>query len=182
MVSMKSLGIIFLFLLQTVKPDPMPGVPAETGIYCRLGNAWKRLEPAAMADMKAKGVGLFLETDGLTGLDLTIHYQGPQAKVQVREPKPTFFARGVGAANTAMIVQLSVKKDSRTIQTSSLDATLNNKGGFKKEAIRSVSVIVYKDDSFSISPEQSLRPGEYLLVFGPANTGFDFGVARPSAR
>jgi hypothetical protein len=45
-----------------------------------------------------------------------------------------------------------------------------------------VTVTVYKDDSFSVTPEQNLQPGEYLLVFGHANTGFDFGIAKPSNR
>lgn len=168
---------LLLFLLaQGARPAPVPGMPPDPGVYYREGNAWNKLQAAPMADMKTKGVGLFLETDGLSGLDLTIDYQGPQAPVQIQDQQPTFYVRRTGAAADAMIVELERKKDRRTIRTSSSDATVENRGGFKKDSIRNVTVIVYSDDSFSVTPEQVLKPGEYLLVFGHANTGFDFGI------
>jgi hypothetical protein len=135
-----------------------------------------------MANMKTKGVDMFLETYGLTSLDLAIDYDGARSKAQISSPRPSFYCRAAGSAKDALIIQLTTKKDRRTIRTSSGNATTANKGGFKKDAIRNVTVTEYRDGSFSVAPQQDLRPGEYLLVFGPANTGFDFGIPKQSRR
>lgn len=172
------LSILFIFLAQSAKPEPPPGLPAEEGIYIRQAGGWDKLQPASMDEMKPKGVGLFLETDGLTGLDLTMNYPGAHAGLQIATRQPVFYVRGAGPAKDALIVELSQKKDSRTIKTSSLDATVENKGGFRKADIRRVAVTEYSDGSFSVTPVEILKPGEYLLVFGHAITGRDFGIKR----
>jgi hypothetical protein len=171
-------GLLFVLLIQTAKPAPVAGLPAETGIYFRQGDGWQRLQPATMAEMKSKGVGMFLETDGLAGLDLTMNYAGAHAGVQIGSPQPVFYIRGFGSAKDALIVQLTQKKDSRSIRTSSVDITVENKGGFKKDVIRHVAVTEFSDGSFSVTPNQKLKPGEYLLVFGHAITGHDFGITK----
>lgn len=174
---MNCLGLLLFLLLQAAKPLPVPGMPAEPGVYYLQKEAqWTRIESAPMADMKTKGVGLFLETDGLSGLDITVAYEGANAQVQIPASQPTFYVRGAGAAKDAMIIALTRKKDSRTLKTSSLVATVDNKGGFKKDEIRSVTVVVFSDDSFSVTPEEELKPGEYLLVFGYPSVAFDFGI------
>lgn len=176
---MNWLALLLVALLQAVKPAPIAGLPADAGIYYHRDNAqWGKLEPASMADMKAKGLGEFLETEGLSGLDITVAYQGAKAKAQISAPQPTFYVRGVGSPKDAMIIQLTARKDSRTLKTSSVVATADNKGGFKKDAVQNVTVTVYADESFSVTPEARLKPGEYLLVFGYPNNGFDFGIAR----
>jgi len=175
---MNILGLLFVLLMQAAKPDPVAGLPAEAGIYFRQGDGWEKLQPASMAEMKTKGVGLFLETDGLAGLDLTMNYSGAHARVQIGTSQPVFYVRGFGSAKDALIVQLTQKKDSRAIRTSSLDVTVDNKGGFRKDVIRHVSVTEYSDGSFSATPDQRLKAGEYLLVFGHAITGHDFGITK----
>jgi hypothetical protein len=175
------IDLVFLLclMLQTPKAAPIAGMPAASGIYFRQSEAkWVKLESAAMADMKTKGMGLFVATDGLSNLGMTAVYQGARARVQISNPRPVFYVRGVGSPRDAMIVQLTQKKDSRTIQASSSASTVENKGGFKREEIRKVTVTAFSDDSFSVSPIDELKPGEYLLVFGYAGTGFDFGITR----
>lgn len=174
---MNCLSLLLLVLAQGAKPAPVPGMPAAAGVYYRQGDArWIKLESPAMADMKTRGMGLFIQTDGLSNLGMTAVYRGAQAPVRISDARPTFYVRGAGSAKDAMIVQLTRKKDSRTLQTSSSDATVENKGGFKKEEIHKVTVTAYSDESFSVTPEEALKPGEYLIVFGYATAGFDFGI------
>lgn len=173
-------GLVLLFLsMQAAKPAPVPGMPEAAGVYFRQDDAqWIKIEPAAMADMKSKGMGDFLDTAGYTNLDVIVTYQGAQAKLQIAAQRPTFYVRGVGSAKDAMIVHLTRKKDNRTVRTASSAATTENRGGFRKEEIEPVTITIYSDDSFSVAPDQDLKPGEYLLAFSYANAGFDFGVNR----
>jgi hypothetical protein len=176
---MVMVAFLLCFLLQTPRPSPVPGMPAASGVYFRQDESkWLQLEHAAMAEMKTKGMGLFVATDGLSSLGMTTVYQGSKAPVQISSLHPVFYVRSVGSPQDAMIVQLTQKKDTRTIQASTSASTLENKGGFKKEAVRKVAVTVYSDNSFSVTPIEELKPGEYLLVFGYADAGFDFGITR----
>lgn len=180
---MNCLGLLLVLIMQAPKPAPPPGMPVTPGVYFRQGDAqWIKLEPASMADMKSKGMEQFMDTYGYFNLDLTVTYTGAQAAAQIPVPRPVFYVRGVGSSKEAMIVQLTRKKDSRTIRTSSSAATTENKGGFKKQEIQNVTVTVYSDESFSVAPEDDLKPGEYLLVFGYANAGFDFGISRTKGK
>jgi hypothetical protein len=75
-----------------------------------------------------------------------------------------------------MIILVTRKKDSRTLQSSSNAAGVDNKGGFKKRDIQSVTVTIYADNSYAVIPDADLKPGEYLLLLGFAHAGFDFGI------
>jgi hypothetical protein len=121
-------------------------------------------------------MGMYIETDGLTNLELRIVCRGARASLRISNPKPTFYVRGIGPATDMMLVQLTSKKDSRTISTSSSDSTVTNKEGFKRNDIRKLQLTEYTDGSFSATPEQNLKKGEYLLVFGTSTAGFDFGI------
>jgi len=174
---MDCLSLLLFLLVQAAKPAPVPGIPAPAGIYYRQADGkWIKLEPPLMADMKTKGMGLFIETAGLSGLGMTAVYRGAHAPVQISDPRPTFYIRGTGSEKDTMIVQLTQKKDSRTLRTSTSSATVDNKGGFSRGEIRKVTCTVYSDGSFSVQPEEDLKSGEYLLVFGYATAGFDFGI------
>jgi hypothetical protein len=174
---MSYLSLLLFLLMQTAKYPPVAGMPAAAGVYYRQAYAkWIKLEPAPMADMKTKGMGRFIETDGLSNLGMTVVFKGAAASMQISTPQPTFYVRGVGSAKDAIIIQLTRREDSRTIQASSSAASVGNKGGFKKEDIRRVTVIAYSDDSFSATPDEDLKAGEYLLAFAYATAGFDFGI------
>ena len=49
--------------------------------------------------------------------------------------------------------------------------------GFDKKDIYRVVVVLSLDGGFSATPEENLKPGEYLLTFGSENTGYDFGIS-----
>jgi hypothetical protein len=84
--------------------------------------------------------------------------------------------RGAGSPGDAVLIQLKRENDTRVFETSSADAAIDNKRGFRKKDIRKTTVVAYSDSCFSVTPDQALKPGEYLLLFGYANAGFDFGI------
>lgn len=174
----------FLCIFLVTNPAAMgqtnasPGAPpAASGVYYRQGeSAWATLTSAVMADTKTQGMERFLDTYGWSNLNRTIVFRGAGSAIRILDPKPTFYARGIGSVQDVLIVQLAKKKESREIQASSTAASVNNKEGFKKGSICRVTATVLAKDLFSVTPEESLKPGQYLLVFGHADTSFDFGI------
>jgi hypothetical protein len=174
---MNAIYALFLLFAQTAAPAPVPGMPSAPGIYLRQNNGkWVPLTPASISNRKTKGLGTYIETEGLSALESEFICAGAHSATRVAARKPTFYIRGVGSPGDAMLIQFVQKTDSRTLRTSSSDATFSNKGGFRKADIRNLEVTVFSDQSFSVTPQESLKPGEYLLVFGYATAGYDFGV------
>ena len=177
---MAILSLLLVLVAQTEKAALPPGMPTVPGVYCRQGDLpWTKMESAAVSDMKTKGMDSFIRTDGYMNLNMTIIYAGSRAPLQITAPRPAFYVRGLGFAKDAVIAQLSRAKDSRTLQTVSSAGGVDNKLGVKKSELRSSTVTVYADDSFSIVPDEDLKPGEYILLFGNANTGYDFAITTP---
>jgi hypothetical protein len=190
-------SVMIFLLLQSSKPVGIPEKPEASGIYyLQNGAHWIRLQHASIDKMKTKGMDLFVETGGYTNLGMDTIYRGAKAALRLSIAKPTFFVRAAhapeagapeagapeagapeaGATKDAMLVRLSQKKDTRIFHASSADSSVENKGGFKSGATRKVAVTEYPDHSFTLTPEENLSPGEYLLVFGSGTSGFDFGI------
>lgn len=176
---MRYLGI-WIFLLQITQSVPAPDIPDSPGVYYRQENGkWVSLPNATVAKTTTKGLGLFVETGGYTNLETDVVCRGAKAVTRVTGPRPTFFIRKVGSSGDVALIQLTQKKDSRSFHKSSADATVENKVGARKEAIKKTAVKAYAEDFFSIRPEVDLKPGEYLLIIsdvGDAATSFDFGI------
>ncbi len=169
--------IALLLMIQAAEPASIPGMPEAPGVYYRQNNAgFVSIKPAPIKNMETRGLGTFVETGGYTNLGMSIVLNGARAQLRLFEPKPTFFIRGIGSSNDVMLIRLKQKRDTRTFQASSSDASMTNKAGLRKDEIRKMVVTEYSKDSYSVTPEESLKPGEYLLVFGSATTGFDFGI------
>jgi hypothetical protein len=170
-------SVLLLLLLQTSKPGEISDIPTDSGVYYRQNTAqWIRLQPARIDKMKTKGMDLFLASGGDIGLGTNVVYSGAIATLRIPVSKPIFFVRAVGSSKDAILVRMTQKEDTRTLKTSSLNSSIENRGGFQKGNIRKVAVTEYPDHSFLLTPEQSLSSGEYLLVFGSATSGFDFGI------
>ena len=162
---------------QEAKPDAPAGLPERAGVYYPQGpEKWIRLDPAFVDDSKVKGMNAYLQTEGLTGLNMDYVYLGVSAPLQLSERRPTFYVREVGAPQYGQIVQLTQRKENRTVHTASTEVSVGNRGGFKRGEIRPVTITALSDGSFSIVPVSELKPGEYLLALGTAVTGFDFGI------
>jgi len=177
MMGMKFVGLVFVLLVQAAKPAPPADLPAGPGVFCRQdASPWVRLEPAVITDTQSKGMDLFLQTGGFYNPDLTLVYKGPRARLQLSALRPVFFVRGAGSARDAAIVALTRRKDTRTLQTSAAAVTVDNKVGISRKHLRRTALTVYSDDSFTVSPDEDLKPGEYVLLLGLSNAGFDFGI------
>ncbi len=164
---------------QVPKPEPPAGMPQGTGVYYRQSSGkWQKLDPAYVDASKVKGMEAYLDTDGYTALNMNYEYLGVSAPLQLPETQPVFYVRGIGAPQYAQIVQLTAKKDRRTVRTVSTEVSVGNRGGFKRDQIRPVTITALSDGSYSITPVNGLKPGEYLLALGNAVTGFDFGITR----
>jgi hypothetical protein len=158
-------------------PASPPNPPTAAGVYYHQGEAgWTTLARPVMADTKTEGMGRFLDTYGWSNLNRTMVFQGAEAGVRIPDPRPTFYARSLGSAQDVIIVQVAKKKESREIQASSTNASVNNKEGFKRGSIYRVTATVLAKDLYSVTPEVNLKPGEYLLVFGHAETAYEFGI------
>jgi hypothetical protein len=174
---MKCLSYLLLLLLQTATTVPAPDVPAAPGLYYRQSEMrWIRLEPAPKASKNTKGIGTYVDTGGFTGLATSIAIMGAHASTRIENAKPAFFVRGPGFSKDVLLVRLMERKDSRTLSASTADATVGNKEGFKKDDIHKIGITDYANNLFSVTPEDGLKRGEYLLVFGYVATSFDFGV------
>jgi hypothetical protein len=171
-----SFAFLFLLLVQALRPEAPPDLPATAGVYYRQLDAWTSLIPAPLAEIETRGIGNYINTNGLTGLAMSVACPGTRASKRIPDPRPVFYVRDTGSAKEALIVRFDHAKDHRLLQTSPSDATVANKGGFKKNDLHRVSVTVYSNDLFSVTPEANLAPGEYLLSFGSSLSGYDFGV------
>ncbi len=169
---------VLLFLLfQGGLAARAPGIPASPGVYYRQNdNNWIGIPRASVSSTKAKGLDLFVETGGFTKLGTDIACPGARASTRISAPRPTFYVRESDGPKDAMLIRLTQKKTSRTFHTSSADATVENKEGFRKADIRKTIVTEYPEKIASITPEEDLKPGEYLLVLGAEDISFDFGI------
>lgn len=168
--------LTFLFLLLQVgisAQDLKP--PADRGVYMQEGDKWVGI-PKASAESKTKGLGLFIETGGYTNLGTDGILTGTKSATRTKTSRPTFYVRETGNPKNVALIQLVKKGGRRTFHTSSADKTTENKLGFKKTVLRKTAVTEHPDGTYSIIPEQDLKPGEYLLVLGDAETSFDFGI------
>lgn len=162
---------------QEPKPAPPAGIPESAGVYYLQGTGkWIKIDPAFVDDSKVKGMNAYMQTEGLTGLNMNYVYLGVSAPLQLAEKRPTFYVRGVGSPKDAQIVQLTLRKEDRTIRTATTEVSIGNKGGFRRGEIRPVTITALSDGSFSIVPVSALKSGEYLLALGSAVNGFDFGI------
>jgi len=172
-----ALAVCATALPQEPKPAPPPGIPGAAGVYYLQGpGKWVKVDPAFVDDSKAKGMNTFIQTDGLSGLTMSYVYLGVSAPLQIAARRPTFYVRDIGSPGDAQIVQLTPRKENRSVQTASTEVSVGNRGGFKRGEIRPVTIAALSDGSFSIVPVGELKPGEYLLALGTAVTGFDFGI------
>jgi len=169
-------GVWMLLAAQAGEPVSPTPVPEAPGIYYLQQTRWIMLQPALVADANAKGMELFVYTGGYTDLGMNIACQGDRAAIRIRDARPVFHVRNIGAIQDAMLIRMKKKKNSRVLKTSFSNVTVDNKGGFKKGDVFNLSGSEQPGGVVSLSPEKPLPPGEYLLVFGNASKAYDFGI------
>ena len=174
---MKCLYVVLALLLQNATPELIQNLPPAPGAYyLRNDTGWVRLTKAPIADIKSKDLDMFVMTGGYIDFEIQIECSGAAAETRFAFPRPVFFIRGSGSLKDLMLIRLSTKKNKRTCQMVSSDATVENKGGFNQKDIYKMKITQYPNRVFSATPEEDLRPGEYLLFLGNTASSYDFGV------
>jgi hypothetical protein len=154
------------------------------GAYCRISaSEWVKLAPARPKDTKTAGMGRFLENEGLTNLNVLYVYAGPQAALQVQDPTPVFqICISDSSRESALIVELAKKKDGREIEATHDATTSQNKMGYRKSVIHQVTTNPAGPGCYTATPDEPLKPGEYLLTLGTPENTFDFGIKRGAVK
>jgi hypothetical protein len=159
------------------KSPEAPELPAREGVFYQPGNGQRiELRKAQASNSKAGDIDRYLMTAGLEGLGATYTYSGGRAILQVKEKKPTFHVCGSIGNKGAIIVRLTRKQDSRTIQTNSGEASSDNRMGYRRSDLFRVSLNAESNGCFSAKPELELKPGEYMFSMGSSPSAYDFGI------
>lgn len=166
--------------LDSSNPE-LPESPEREGVFYQPGNGqWIELREAQASESKAGDIDRYLMTAGLAGLSATYIYSGAHADFQIKEKRPTFHLCGSNDSKNAIIVQLTRKQDSRTIQTNSGEASSDNRMGYRRPDLFRVSLSAVSSGCFSAKSDLELEPGEYLLSVGSSASAYDFGIAEAS--
>ena len=153
------------------------------GFYYQSSQGWKMLEPISMAGGGLKHVGKMF-VPGLTP-QMVWTFRGAEAPVQIEDKRPTFCIKELPSlASVAgrserdlVIVRFDKKKDRRELQTTNGGNMFTFKAGLSKDRTPDITTKTIADGVFIVTPNEDLKPGEYMLTFGAlGNTGYDFGV------
>jgi hypothetical protein len=153
------------------------------GFYYRTSQGWHELEPISMVGGGAKHVGKML-IPGLTP-QFVWTFRGAEAPVQTSDRRPVFCVKESPAvANVEgrtwrdlIIVRFDKEKDHRELQTTNGGNMFTFKAGLSKDRTPGITVNPISDGTFTVTPNEDLRPGEYMLTFGAlGNSGYDFGI------
>lgn len=165
-----------------------PVVPTDIqslsdGFYYRDSQGWKALEPISMSGGGLKHAGKML-VPGLTP-QMVWTFRGTSAPVQVREMRPTFCIKELPSLSgiagrtgrDVVIVRFDKKADHRELQTTNGGNMFTFKSGLSKDRTPDVTTKEVSDGVFIVTPNEDLKPGEYLLTFSALGvSGYDFGI------
>jgi len=169
--------LVLLLLFQVDTSAFLPVSDKPGGVWLFSDGVWVPLPPAPVAETKTKGLDSYIYTGGYTNLDMDVSFAGSKAVLRISDRKPVFMA--VHQENDdfdPVLIRLEKKKNRRICRTRPSSASAGNKQGFRKQDIIRTVLTVNPDKSFTVRPDQPLKPGEYLLVTGSLAQGRDFGV------
>jgi len=100
-----------------VSTPPAAGPVSEIGVYQKVGDEWKQVDPEVV-NVKSGGVGKTFLTGGLVKPDINAHINGAHSRNQVRTPVEFLIYMAEGVAVTEyQLIQLHEQKDSREFRT-----------------------------------------------------------------
>jgi len=178
--------------------DPM--APHDSGIYImkNTGDGARRLvlmERASAGHEKTTNLWAYVFSYGIAKMSIKAQIPGPRAELRSTEEKPVFYMYfpavgnlGAGDAITSpsqfSLLSLEELKDRRETAVAKMGLGTASEGNDDKRTIR-LSTEKIRPYSYMVTPEVSLKPGEYAFVAasgvgGSASSGsvviFDFGV------
>lgn len=176
------LATAILFVPQNA-PVPQDVQTLADGFYYKAAQGWQKLEPLSMAGGGMKHAGKMF-VPGLTP-QFVWTFRGAEAPVQTVDKRPTFYIKELPMLATIagrterdlLIIRFDKKKDHRELQTTSGGNIFTFKSGISKDRMPDITTKTVADGIFTVTPNQDLKPGEYLITFSAlGNTGYDFGV------
>jgi hypothetical protein len=153
------------------------------GFYYKTSQGWQKLEPLAMSGGGAKHIGKMF-VPGLTP-QFVWTFRDAESPAQIVDKRPTFCVKEYPAlGNTAgrsgrdlLIVRFDKKKDHRELQTTNGGNMFTFKAGISKDRTPEITTKTLADGIFMVTPNQDLKPGEYMVTFSAlGNSGYDFGI------
>lgn len=155
------------------------------GVYYKQGDKYLSVDPLQMSGGGMKHVGKMF-VPGLTP-QMVWTYRGAEAPLRIVDPKPSFYVkRSFYMVNVPgqtyrdiLIVKFEKKKDRRELQTSNGGNMVTFKAGIGKDKLPDIETEKLADNIFKLTPKEPLTVGEYLIAFGMANSGYDFGIDLP---
>ena len=167
------LGLMLLFQLITPVAHDASGKPE---VWLLRDGGLLSLPSVTAAGGKTKGLDNYIYTGGDTNLGMDLSFASQKAVLRITDNMPVFTVHSDGDVSEPVLVRLKKKKDRRILRMQPSSATIDNKYGFRKQDIMRLVLTVNPDKSFTMQPERSLKPGEYIIVTGSPNSGCDFGV------
>ncbi len=152
--------------------------PPDHGAYYKAKDGWQKLEL-----LTTTGSNIHVNALTLHGGAKQI-YRGAEAPVQLSDRRPVFYIKTTPdkeqqlavAARDTVIVFLSKKEDHRELQTVKSGLT-GVKSGMDKKLLPDVTLHSINNLMFTVTPNQDLAPGEYLLTWNAmGSVGYDFGI------
>ena len=174
---------LLLFILCGLGFSQDVSAPQSNGAFYKLGNDWKPLQQLAMSGGGAKHMAK-LFVPGLTP-QIVWTFRGAEAPVQIEDRRPTFYFKQLAALDgiaghserDLSIIRFDKKKDHRELQTTNGGNMFTLKSGIGKDRLPEVTARKLAAGVFAVTPNEDLKPGEYLLTFSSyGTTGYDFGI------
>lgn len=168
---------------ETTVPVPADVHSLADGFYYGTPQGWQKLEALAIAGGGLKHAGKMF-VPGLTP-QMVWTFRGAEAPIRISDKRPTLYVKELPAladiagrsARDLFIIRLDKKKDHRELQATSGGNMFTFKAGISKERMPDVTTKTISDGIFVLTPNEDLKPGEYLLTFSAlGNTGYDFGI------
>lgn len=156
----------------------LTGLPAARGIYYHAAPGWVALQSTLLVPFSDGSRVLDFLNLGSTHSIAEI--PGPHAAVQIGNPRPTFYLRGITPSELYLVRSIS-KADYRELWMSN-SRNFRDWAHFRAEDVAGVDTQMVAADVVTVQPRASLKPGEYALasVFEPGERwirlGYDFGL------
>ena len=177
---------------KTSEPEPITpakqDVPTDiqalsAGFYYKTQQGWQKLEPLAMAGGGAKHMGKMF-VPGLTP-QMVWTFRDAESPAQITGRRPVFCVKEMPSLvsiagrsrRDLVIVRFDKKKDHRELQVTNGGNMFTFKSGLSKDRMPDITAQVIADGVFMVTPNDDLKPGEYMISFSALGIqGYDFGI------
>lgn len=163
-------AITFVVILASVVVGQQAEAKREPGMYAEQNGTLEKMAPAPYSGSK--------ETNNIAKANVFWTFRGSEAIVKLAVKRPHFVIYSTKphwATTRLVIVRLDKKSDHRELRMAS-GSMFGGHGGFDEDKTVTATTTKRDDESWDVSPDKELEPGEYLLTTGISPQGFDFAI------